>query len=380
MSGPVKLFRSTDAGAPNGLNNAAGTFLAIMEACLVTGYGSKTLSSLSVSSGVATATVNAGHGFTNFGDTGIGQVVLIEGATPSELNGEKRINVTGATTFTFAATGVADGSATGSITAKIAPAGWEKPFSGTNKAVYRQPYAFSNRRYLRIDDTGTTTARVRAYSYLEDVDGLNGLDLVPTDAQISGGGYISKSNAATVRDWYLIADDTTILFVGLAVASQSYNVIWHFGDAADLAGSADAYATFLITYSAFQNPGSTGYETVSGAKSYVFREITQLGTSFSMNRGCKPTVKYGLIAENADGYPPMGDGVLLLWPVYLFEPIAKYRGRVPGVYGGFSYPGNQVYVNVLDSTPLAGRVILSVNGNANVNTAGILIDVIGPWE
>lgn len=84
----VKVFSSTDTSAPT-LANTVGSLITVLDACLVNGYGSVTLSSLVVSSNVATATVAAGHGFTMIGDTG--HVIKIEGAAPSGLNGEKEL-------------------------------------------------------------------------------------------------------------------------------------------------------------------------------------------------------------------------------------------------------------------------------------------------
>ena len=64
-------------------------------------------------------------------------MLLIAGASPAGLNGEQRVTSVTATQFTFAAT-ESDQTATGTITSKIAPiGGWQKAFSGTNKAAYQ---------------------------------------------------------------------------------------------------------------------------------------------------------------------------------------------------------------------------------------------------
>ena len=49
----IKYFESTDAGAPT-LNNAVGSMIAVLDACLITGYNSKSVASITVASGVAT--------------------------------------------------------------------------------------------------------------------------------------------------------------------------------------------------------------------------------------------------------------------------------------------------------------------------------------
>ena len=64
--------------------------------------------------------------------------VLVDGVTGSmtALNGEQRVTAATATTLQFA-TAVADGTATGTITVKTAPAGWQKLYTGTNKAAFK---------------------------------------------------------------------------------------------------------------------------------------------------------------------------------------------------------------------------------------------------
>ena len=126
----VKYFTSAMAGAPQ-LNTTAGCLIAMLDACLIDGFGLKTADSVVVASNIATLTVAAGVGFADHA------VVLIAGATPAGLNGEKRILSKTTTTITFDATGISDQTASGTITAKLAPAGWQKQFSATNLAAYR---------------------------------------------------------------------------------------------------------------------------------------------------------------------------------------------------------------------------------------------------
>ncbi|MDD2610647.1 MAG: hypothetical protein PHX60_13355 [Giesbergeria sp.] len=195
----VKHFHSAMNGAPV-LNGVAGSIIAVLEACLVTGLGLQSVATLVVSGGVATANFASGHSFEP--DT----IALIDGAAPAGLNGEKRIISTTTNSVTFAAPGISDQTATGTITAKLAPAGWEKAFSGTNLAAFRSLAVESTRMFLRVDDTGTTNARVVGYESMSDIN--TGTGPFPTTTQISGGGWWPKANAAnaTARAWTVIAD------------------------------------------------------------------------------------------------------------------------------------------------------------------------------
>lgn len=201
----VKYFDSKMVGTPV-MSGTYGTLLAVLDACLVTGFNLKTVDSLVVAGGVATATVSTGHGMALY------SVILIAGATPAELNGEKRVTWIDTNTLKFDATGIADTTATGTITMKMAPAGWEKPFSGTNKAVFRSPNVECPRHYFRFDDTATMTCKVRGYETMTDVD--------------TGTGYTQTWN---ITDWLLPANTFSLhgapASVAGAVAEASGSVL-----------------------------------------------------------------------------------------------------------------------------------------------------------
>src|SRR3990167_7265234 len=205
--------------------------------------GVSTAIAVSVASGIAPATPTSGETFDR--DAG----VLIAGATPGDLNGEARVLTTSLTSITWATT-AADGVATGTITIKYAPqTDWVKVYAGTNKAAYRSNHVQSRGRYLRIDDTGTTTARVRGYESMTDVD--TGTGPFPTDAQMSGGGHWHKSvfaNATAVK-YRIFCDERFVLIEIAAGYSGGVNnigaVARGFGDPIELSPSGDAWATLL---------------------------------------------------------------------------------------------------------------------------------------
>lgn len=375
MAGPVKFFRSTDSGAPHVLNNAAGSLIQVLDACLINGYGSITLDTVVVANGIATATKSTGHNFPNY-STGIGPVISIGGATPSGLNGEVRINAINGTQFTFATT-APDGAATGTITAKRAPGGWEKAFQGTNKAVYRQGGEFSNRFYLRVDDPLQSTARVRGFEYLEDVDGLNGTGLFPTDAQASGGLHAPKSTSTTVKHWVLACDSSSFVMVVRDTGAADYHVGWSFCDLVGLANSADKFSANLIAHDGWRSAGGSAYESLATPPSYMARAMAQTGGSISFTKYCRPS--QAVIAGSSDSFPPPGDGLLAFWPLLAFDSSARYRGRIPMVYGAYSIPADDSYIPGAAGGAGDGRVFWFTNGNTG-SSSGFYIDIVGPWE
>ena len=116
----VRWFHSGMAGAPQ-IMAQPGDLVAILDACLVHGFDPRAPdgNKITVAEGVATVHFSGGHAFDKWA------VVEISGATPAELNGPWRITGVTSTTFTFDASGIPDGTASGSIIVKDESERWE---------------------------------------------------------------------------------------------------------------------------------------------------------------------------------------------------------------------------------------------------------------
>lgn len=84
----------------------------VSTAPIVTNFTRVTLTTLTSSAGVATATSSVAHGFTT------GDSIVLAGATQTQYNGTFTITVTGTTTFTYTVAGSPATPATGTITAE----------------------------------------------------------------------------------------------------------------------------------------------------------------------------------------------------------------------------------------------------------------------
>jgi hypothetical protein len=207
MSGAqVMLYRGTDTGAPT-LSGTPGGLVALLDACLQDGYNSKAVQSITLVGTVATANFALAHGFAADGLT----KVRIGGANQADYNGDVKIFNVSTLAFSFNVSGTPATPATGTITAKVAPLGWSKAFTGTNKAVYRSNELTGTRLYLRVDDNNPNAdsykyAQLRGYETMTDVD--IGTGLFPTAAQLSTGNLLYKSSTsdATTRKWLLVGD------------------------------------------------------------------------------------------------------------------------------------------------------------------------------
>lgn len=314
----VRYYDVTMSGAP-ALSGTAGTLIGILDACLVTGFGSVTLDSLVVAANVATGTVSTGHNFAMISATG--PVIRIEGATPAGLNGDWRVTVTSATQFTFATSGISDQTASGTITAKRAPAGFSKTYSGTNKAVYRADHVQSTRLYLRVDDSPAQYPTLTMYETMSDVDTGTGASTVR---------YFAKSitDDGTARAWTLFADDR--LFYLFANADSSpWPSVMAFGDI-DSYRSGDAYHCLLIGHAAANTTSHLLFVDGTTTGAQLARSYSQTGAAVSSSRYSHRKCQY--IGGGGMAVPNNVNNAVHFWPVECWESTAWARGLMPGLY------------------------------------------------
>lgn len=369
----VKCYRSTDSGAPT-LSGEAGKLIGILDGANA-GYGQVTLDSLVVASDIATGTLSTGHGFTMVGGT-IGPVILIAGATPSSLNGEWRIaTVPGSTTFTFVTDGISDQTATGTITAKIAPAGRTKVYSGTNLAAYQCDDVNGLQFFLYVDDTGTTNARFRGYEDMTSIS--SGTNPFPTDAQQSGGLYCYKSSTAssTTRPWILIVDQHfTYLFID-SIGSGTWVGGLLFGDG-NAYKANDAYHCLIVGTTAAS--GNFYLYIVNGVNgSYLARAYTQIGTSITSGRCTHGRLTQLGAGSDLPTLPSPVDNNAHVWPVEFYDGAGPSRGLVPGLWAPVHNSGMTHGAVISDIANLPNHVLMLQKLNASYYAT---IDISGSWR
>lgn len=385
MSTSVKVFASTDPGALV-LSGKAGALSTLLKTYLVDGRGSGAVATLNVTAGVATATYSAGHPFA------VGSVGEFAGATPSGLNGQKRILSAATNSVTFDATGIADGAATGSITSKLASAGWQQVFSATNITCLKPTVPEATGCVLRVDDTGTTNARVRAYEAMTDAS--TGVGPTPLESQLAGGLFWPKSSVASAlaRTCYLVADERGVYLAVAPAGGDRYTLLYD-GDIASLK-SGDAYGYLLTGNQSDQTSiggapdGCVGYSHRSArGGAYLVREYTAIGQSTAAQRlgahhnGSAADEYAGRAGYSLGTYPNGPNNGLLTGPLELHTVCI--RGTLPGLLHPVQDCGNAFATGVVvDGTgDLAGRRLMAIRtGGPTASTAGtVFLDVTGPW-
>jgi hypothetical protein len=328
MSTDVKYFHSEMPGAPAELAYvAAGTAIAMFDACLVNGFGLVTASSVVVENNICTMTFPSGHSFSQY------VVAEIAGATPSALNGQHRIISTTTNTASFEIT-LADQTASGTITAKVAAAGWEKAFSDTNIGVYRSPKLSSTRLFFRVGDAN-------ANSYTYRVDGYENM----TDASTGTGmfrptNFHFQKNTATsgTRKWFVIAN-SSMVYVGHLSQGDSAGgyAVGCFGDIRSRK-SNDVYRGFIRGN--FSSNTSVGHSVAAsvfdasptGTIGAYARDWTGIGGNKAGQFAETASADSTTPGRSGASYPNGPDYGLLLRPLIACESDRTVRGWAPGLY------------------------------------------------
>ena len=421
MSNVVKYYLSTHENAPT-ISNGWGDLITLLDAVLVNGFNPKTITSITRSGTTATVTIGAGHAFAKY------QVLLVAGADQSEYNGEHRVTGISGNTLTYEVTGTPVTPATGAITCKVAPLGFSKPFSGTNKAVYRSTNVSSNQPFLRVDhskdanytDTYAKSAKV---TMAESMSGIDTFDVggrapydwtAPTKNEVCTGtgvnsyngwhkwysGRIASSAESTgdggagARSWAIVGDDRGFYFhisplttVTGGYAGYCFNDFISFksGDKYNTLLCAHDYYTLAGTGLGTYDVNNTYDKTMAYEGKILMRDYTQVGLPIRAGFGCLNPANAQVVSGNVASipYPNGPDFGLVLAPVYLREEAGHVRGQMAGMYFipqavYATFPPFTIVDNVTAYPNKAFLLVpCSTGGTSNTRVA---YDITGAWR
>lgn len=338
VSTAVKWAVSSMTGAPT-LNGTAGSLIALLDAFLVNGFGTKAVDSATVTDGICRMGITGGSAAQDH------CVIQLAGVTGDGvgLNGPQRVKAATASYVEFPCD-LPDGPLTGTITFKIAPLGWEKVFSKTNVAVYRSADITGTRAYYRVDDTNALYARVTMYESMSDVD--TGVGVSPRPTVVSGGYFWHKRSAAAATGvyWMLCGDSRGFYISAVpqaastAASSGGYGAYTHYAGDVNSYRSGDAWSAVLTgavtaTYTdlagcLFAGAAGNGIslQRMSGGLGVA---ITAVRTAWGASSGVSGN-------DAALGvYPSRTDNGLRLCRIMVSDGVmASYgpRGEFPGAY------------------------------------------------
>lgn len=233
----IKFFVHSNNNAPQ-LQNAFGSMIGVLDACLVNGISLGLVSTLTAVGTTVTAVFSASHNLMQF------QVIKIVGANQAEYNGEHRIlTVPNATSVTFQlASAPSVTTATGSITASLPSLGWENPFSvnanGGGKAAYRSKNTLlPSRPYLRVVDEldpayTATYAKFAKVGIVEDMADINTMLGVqaPYDSTSVNKNWVGTGTGTSAINgwakWYYATDGAANVSFNEATPPKSGSRTW----------------------------------------------------------------------------------------------------------------------------------------------------------
>lgn len=390
VSTSVKWAVSSMLGAPV-LSGTAGSMIAVLDAFLVNGFGTKAVDSAQVTSGVCRLAITGTSAALDH------SVIVLAGVTGggAVLNGEQRVKAATASYVEFACD-LPDGSLTGSITFKIAPLGWEKVFSKTNVAVYRSTDPAGTRAFYRVDDTNALFARVQMFESMSDVD--TGVGVAPVTP--AGGFYWAKRQAAgaTGAYWVLAGDNRSFMCCvaphssASAASSNMYGLVAHTAGDLNSFRSGDAWSAVLTGApgASYADLGGCVFSSALTTGMVVQRLSAGVGGPAPSGRSVWGIPASPSGADATQGvFPSRADNGFRLSPIVLSDGVMAVYGPRGELAGPYHCPQTGLKdalgpdVRLTDGSGVfAGRKLLTFACGL-LTGAGPgcgVIDVTGPWR
>jgi hypothetical protein len=395
------VFMSTEQGAPT-LNNAAGSLISVLDACLVTGFNTVGITSISISSNVATVVTSANHGLA------VDNRVTVTGVSISAANGDKTVaTVVSPTSYTYSCVTPNASENPPSASCRRTPLGWVKEFTGTNKAVYKMGDPASYGQRLRVDDTATGvasafSARVIGVENPTTVDAYS--DAFPTNAQRPNGGFWPKgANNTTGKFWCIVGDERFFYYIvensGFEGTYSLLNIAYTGGCFGDIVSfkQGEAYGAIL---GACSGEGNSAPACVMVQNTNLGSDPTGTNTRYiaRQHTGITKSVLVGFLQPGgissspaaAPTYPsPVDNGVVFIEPTLISEQLSTFghplRGILPGVVNvlcRFTSLRDVLYGDYMTATDGSGLKALVFKGVASAQTkdSALAFKVSSAWR
>ena len=361
----VKYLDSEMFGAQymNGLS-ANGRLITVLDQCLVNGFNQFNLSSISINGdGLAVVTSSGAHNLRMI-RSDFGPVLQLSGA--GQMSSEWRLEeIISDTEFTVQTTLPAMNISLGGMTAKYAPLGWKKKYSGTNLAAYARTDPLATIPMLRISDTSTNIARSMMY---ETMSGIS----TGTNATAEIWTYKSSETNANNRPWRLIGNGRTMYFFINGDWNWAGGIV--FGDFQSYVPD-DPWACYFSSGPTSSGAGTYlnfGNLTPAAAGNYICRRYDGIGGNITSARYSH--FRTSVAGNNGNPtYPTLTTGKVHYWPIEIWDGTSFPRGLAAGCYNP---------IHLIDD----GSLLTLDNGKMAISqmtygaTRRLLIQIEGPWE
>ena len=254
----------------------------------------------------------------------------------------------------------------------MAPAGWTKPFSGTNLAVYK-PAAGSNGMYMRVDNTNVATSFPPTITCYENMTGVSsGTNLWATV-------YFNQQTYAGATGSYTIVASGSIVYL-FTVDHSAYNFC-AFGDIKSSKPS-DAYGTICFGGAANNLSSNEGwYVSGSGLVTRDGHFLARAHTQAVGGIACgKETIFYSgsYLGVGNYAYPSPIDGKIHMCPISITEGSAGIRGVLPGLWASL-HPAFAIRAGtfITGHNDMEGKVFMAIQVNGAGGT--VFVEVTDTW-
>lgn len=389
---PVRYYDSTFRGL-GGIDGTPGSFIALFDKIGITGFGDLTVQSLVVVDGVATATFTTNESFD------LRATLRLAGVTDMiALNGDHQLKATG-TNWVSWNTAAANGTASGSMTMKVAPLGYIKPVSGTNKAGYQSASSDANKCIINIDDTYSTYLKIAVYETMSDVN--TGLGRIPTVDRVSEWAKSGGANT-TKYPFYIVGDDKGFYY-GTCVYNVNFGSNYSFcsyyvGEFADEL-PIKRFNFVLVSDANITHPGravnnaiATRMENMAGNHdvNVVNIKMQRDQTFYGFGANARLLSTAGAVVSSLVTYAPTlpnpVNNRIYIAEAYLSEWTANTRrGMMPGIYSLIHADKGPLTTGIIidNVETLPNRKLMFVGMGTygySVNGPGVLFDITGPWR
>jgi len=293
---------------------------------------------------------------------------------------------------------VADGTATGTITAKRSPLGWVRSTTSGNVSIYERTDVTATTMALRVDDSGTgaasaTHARIRMLETWTDINTFT--NPAPAASAYSGQGFwLGKGvSSTTAKPWLIVGDSRRFYvladneFYPGATYGDTYYGGGFFGDfLSDRAG--DAYRCLINGQSGTGTSVSalfTGGSVNSQSQVDLWLARAHHGIGAPIN-AWPVSVQHGYSGASGSVYPnPVNNGLRLSAPVLVAEVNGGLANPIRGALPGMAHvlqrvPATALHLKIHDSIIGSDRAWLTVGLRQSSNIDGcVAFDITGPW-
>lgn len=318
----IQFFCSENFKAPS-LDNSWGAMINVLDACLVNGLSLPSISSASCDGSQITLVFSVNHQVKLF------QIISLQGFSPSDLNTNYRVIGVPTLNKLVIESTVTSIATVGS--ALLKPLGYEKVFSGTNKAVYRDADTNSTLRpFLRVDNSldpvySENYAKFAKVGILESctsIDDVSGAQIPydnsnPTKNWVGSGSGTSAYNgwakwyyarnttafngsadtatpASGSRPWMIVGNHQGFYLLNSLTASDTHKVLSGFG-VYDLVDGISAKPYFLLAV--------RDYATVSTS-----RDFSSISNGAPLYKTSNPAILFNGVGSDTqqDAIPAHG--------------------------------------------------------------------------